>query len=466
MENNCVTKERGVKWRAWLIIIFFLVGAPLLIPLGGRDAPARLEKWVARYNGPGNGADEPSAIAVDGSGNIYVTGWSRCAGPYDDYATIKYNPSGKQLWAKRYNGAANGDDKASAIAVDRSGNVYVTGSSKVSSIYLFDYATVKYNANGRQIWVAKYAGPDNLSDAATAIAVDSSGNIYVTGWSEGSSTYYDFATVKYNTKSKQLWVARYNGPGNLYDEAYAIAVDRTGSVYVTGQSLSPGTDYDYATIKYDSSGKQLWVARYNGPGNSWDKANAIAVDGVGNVYVTGFSQNSGSGQNLDYATIKYNRNGKQLWVKRYNGPGNSDDQANAIATDALGNIYVTGRSYGSGTSYDYATIKYSPSGNRLWLKRFNSSGKSDDQARAMAMDRSGNIYITGRSKGSDFGATYDYATIMYNTNGKQIRVERYNGSPGSDDEACAIVVDGSGNVYVTGRSYAGFTLFDYITVKY
>jgi hypothetical protein len=98
------------------------------------------------------------------------------------------------------------------------------------------------------------------------------------------------------------------------------------------------------------------VRRYNGPGNYEDLAAAIVVDGSGNVYVTGWS--AGSGTDDDYATIKYGPDGNELWVRRYDGPTNSGDGASAISVDGSGNVYVTGRSIGSGTEHDYATIKY------------------------------------------------------------------------------------------------------------
>ena len=115
------------------------------------------------------------------------------------------------------------------------------------------------------------------------------------------------------------WVADYNGPGNNIDEAHAIAVDGTGNVYVTGRSYGNGIGFDYATIKYNSAGQQQWLARYTGfQGDGDDEARAIAVDKSGNVYVTGRSAGISAG--LDYATIKYNSAGQQQWVARYNGP--------------------------------------------------------------------------------------------------------------------------------------------------
>ncbi|MGB5422521.1 MAG: hypothetical protein WBN03_10200, partial [Desulfobacterales bacterium] len=138
-------------------------------------------------------------------------------------------------------------------------------------------------------------------------------------------------------------------------------VDAAGNVYVTGESIGSSSNADYATIKYDPGGNELWVARYNGPGNSNDQAAALVVDAAGNVYVTG--KNAGeksdhSGYYTDYATIKYDPDGNELWVARYSGPGNSNAKAAALAVDAAGNVYVTGGSGG-----DYVTIKLTQIGS-------------------------------------------------------------------------------------------------------
>jgi len=418
--------------------------------------------WVRRYNGPGNYYDYARAIAVDGSGNVYVTGKSRGSGTSDDYATIKYYPNGETAWVRTYDGTGNYLDGAKAIAVDGSGNVYVTGVSWGEDRY--DYATIKYYPNGDTAWVRRYNGPGNSYDHAYAIAVDGSGNVYVTGESWDSGTYWDYTTIKYYSNGNTAWVRRYHDPiGNYYDGATAIVVDGSDNVYVTGWSDGGGTRFDYATIKYYSNGDTAWVRRYNGPpGNSDDEAYAIVVDGSGNVYVTGKSR--GSGTSDDYATIKYYPNGDIDWVKRYDGPGNNQDVGLAIAVDGSGNVYVTGRSIGSGTSFDYATIKYYSNGDTAWVRRYNVPGNSDDSAHALAVDGTGNVYVTGTSVGS--GTNYDYATIKYYPNGDIDWVKRYDGPGDSCDHAYAIAVDGTGNVYVTGTSVGSGTNYDYATIKY
>src|SRR5207248_1127214 len=288
-----------------------------------------------------------------------------------------------------------------------------------------------------------------------------SGNVYVTGSSIGTAwPDYDYATIKYNSSGQQQWVARYSGPGNDLDFGNAIAVDESGNVYVTGASFGSGTGFDYATVKYDSSGHQQWVARYDGPGDGDDEAYAIAIDTSGNVYVTGYSAGSGTtndyatikydNSGFDYATIKYDSSGQQQWAARYNGPANDDDEASAISVDGSGNVYVTGYSVGSGTQEDYATIKYNASGTEEWVARYNGQANFNDDAHAIAVDAAGNVYVTGWSVGS--GTGYDYATVKYDNSGAEQWVARYDGPASVDDQSYAVAVDASGNVCVTGYS--------------
>jgi len=418
------------------------------------------EEWVARYNGPGNLGDYAYALAVDADGNVYVTGGGYGSGTSIDYATIKYDTGGGTVWVARYNGPVNEGDVARALALDGSGNVYVTGQSMGSGTY-FDYATIKYGSGGGTIWVARYNGPGNVTDRANAVAVDASGNVYVTGY---SGSYYDYATIKYDSDGNELWVRRYNGPGDGADEASALAVDGSGNVYVTGYSTGSDRSCDYATIKYDPNGDTLWVRRYSGLPGYGDLANALAVDDSGNVYVTGYSYVSDTNYE-DYATIKYDPNGDTVWVRHYNGAGSSSDWANALAVGGSGNVYVTGQSF-SGTSWDYATVKYDSGGNQLWVARYNDPADSHDVATALALDASGNVYVTGADNMTGYGELGDYATVKYDPDGNQVWVARYNGPGDGEDQAAAVAVDGSGSVYVTGRSYGSGTSQDYATIKY
>lgn len=439
------------------------------------------EEWVARFNGTGNSTDGARSLVADDYGNVYITGSATGTGTGLDYRTIKYNAAGVLQWKALWNGGANGDDEAFSIAVDGNGNVYVTGRSEGNGTG-DDYATVKYNSAGVRQWSARFNGPENGFDFAKSIKVDSKGNVYVTGESGlGANTTSDYVTIKYNTNGTRQWVARYDGPGRN-DGANALAVDEDLNVYVTGKSPAgldlDEQDADYTTIKYNKNGQELWVRRYDGPvaGNLFDEALAITLDKWGNAYVTGRSVNSNLEDANDYATVKYDANGNEQWAARYNGPGNSIDDALDIALDAWNNVYVTGYSAAAPeeTNYDYATIRYdAQNGQEVWVSRYNGPANDDDQASSLAVDKDGNVYVTGRSRG--IGTGFDFATVKYNGAGVEQSVARYNG-PGNGADGTAIfigfftshpiAVDKNGNVYVTGLSTGIGTGFDITTIKY
>ena len=421
-----------------------------------------VEAWVQRYNGPGDYNDNAARLVVDGIGNVIVTGTSVGTNSLTYYTTIKYSNMGLPLWSNRYDGP--GRSEATAIAVDTNGNVFVTGYSSAAGLLNDDdFVTIKYSGLGEPLWTNRYNGPGNGYAYARAIAVDKSGNVFVTGSDTGDSQT-DYATIKYSSAGVPLWTNRYNGPRNDADYPTAIVVDNSDDVVVTGSSPSPDGWVDYGTIKYSQAGIPLWTNRYNGPGNDWDQANAVAVDGDGSVFVTGVSHGSGTFE--DYATIKYSSAGVPLWTNRYNGPGNLGadlDAAQAIAIDDFGNVFVTGYS-GTFGSFDYVTIKYSSTGVPLWTNRYEGPANGADEANSIAVDSRGNVFVTGNSRGNE--SRDDYATIVYSNEGVPLWTNRYNGPGNYNDKATAIAADRGGNVFVTGYSEGEGSYNDYATIKY
>ncbi len=193
-----------------------------------------------------------------------------------------------------------GYDGATQLKLDASGNVYVTGKS-YGTTSDYDYATIKYSTAGVLAWVSRYNGPGNNADESYSIAVDRIGNVYVTGKSYGgTSTMQDIATVKYSSLGVQQWASRFNGASGTNDEGKSITVDTSSNVYVTGYSTNPATSDDYETIKYNSAGSQQWEIKYTNSGSAGSQDGAVSVfaDNSGNVYAAGMSA-------LDYAVVKY-----------------------------------------------------------------------------------------------------------------------------------------------------------------
>ena len=363
--------------------------------------PDGTQLWVQDLSQGQYSGTTPVDMAVDGDGNVYVTGYSQSRtyfGNYHyDYITVKYSTAGYQRWVSRYDSSVPGaatDDFARALALDAEGNVYVTGSSATGGSN-----TVKYDTNGKQLWATHNKG--TLND----VAADGAGGAYVTGTGPSKA---NFVTLRYNANGKRLWRATYNSPSKGIDVAKTLAVDATGNVVVTGSSAG-----DYATVKYSPAGKRQWAARYDGPAKGTDAPQAIAVDATGNVLVTGTSAGTGTG--ADYATLKYSPAGAQEWVARYNSPGNGTDQANAVAADAVGNVYVTG-----GAGGQYATLRYSTAGKQQWVVRYANTDNQYNQpgpasAKAIALDAQASVIVTGNAN-----TLYNFdnvATIKYVQNG-------------------------------------------------
>jgi len=380
----------------------------------GYDAASGQQRWAARYNGPGNGEDIGQAIATSPDGRtVYVAGTSDGGATGDDYAVVAYRAAtGQRLWTARYDGPAGGTQLAAGMAVAPSGtSVYVTGFSATPDGNAA--ATVALGpADGRQRWAALYRGPAGHGASATAITAGPGGDdVFVAGDSDS-----DYATEAYRASTgAQLWARRYSALRNGGDEASAItAGPHGGQVYVTGSSFGGRTDADYATVAYrGTTGKRLWVRRYNGAGRIDQPAAVAAAPGGRTVFVTGFSY--GRRTSADYATVAYRAGtGRPLWARRYNGPGNGFDRAFALAVSPDGRtVYVTGNSTGKGTGRDVTTIAYrAATGARLWLKRYGSPGSGLDGARAVAVSPGGGrVIVTGTSAGP--GGGQDLVTIAY-----------------------------------------------------
>jgi hypothetical protein len=362
---------------------------------------------------------------------------------------------GTRLWASRYNGPGNGFDQATAVAASsRGGGVFVTGYASGAGSG-FDYATIAYNgATGARLWIKRYNGPANGYDQADAVAVSPNGQtVFVTGHSQGTVSV-GIATIAYNAATgAQLWVSRY---GNSAPTSLTVSPDGR-TVFVTGTG--------YTTVAFDAAtGARLWARHYPG-GAAWSEA--VSPDGS-MVFVTGNSQGTTSN---DFATIAYSAaTGKQLWVSRYDGPVHGEDFAFAVAASPDGKMVLVSGASGGGASgaSDFATIAYdAATGAQLWLTRYNSPGDGDDQVHAMAVSPDGKaVFVTGT--GGRGRKPNDYTTIAYRTaTGAQLWLRRYSVSGNLEAIAHSVVVSPSGGtVYVTGDSLGGKTSDDYATLAY
>jgi hypothetical protein len=408
--------------------------------------------WAQSHGGISN--EYSNAICTDQNGNVYVTGTFQ--GPtftiggftLHNYGTgsldifiAKFDASGNLLWLKGAGGPK--DDWAYGICTDANGNIYITGFFQ-SPLIAFDTTILnnsdttgstdilitKYDSTGNIVW-AKQEGSGQSYDHSYGICIDVNGNIYITG-SYGYNTFTIMGHDTLNTHgSYDIFISKYDGNGNLIwaegmggnqsDEAHGICIDINSNIYVTGffqttaffdndSILCHGNTSVYVA-KYNSSGHELWVKSAIGTSYDWNSGQGISSDALGNIYITGYFQNSiifgpdtlGDNGTWSIFTAKYDSNGNALWGRC---PGGTDyDYGNSICTDASGNIFVTGyykSSYlnfggspllNSNIGYeDIFLVEYDFNGNTLLAKSIGGQ----DADFGMSVTSSGNdVYLTG-----------------------------------------------------------------------
>jgi|GEM_PF-711362 len=413
------------------------------------------EDWVKLYNHMGS-QDISNGIALDHLGNIFTAGSVlNTSSANTDYGTLKYNSAGVQQWFRLYNGSGNWLDYADDIATDAAGNIYVTGRTDAFSGNA-TCVTIKYNTSGDSLWVRSY-----VNAYCSRLLVDSGGNVYVVG-RKGDASFSDYFVIKYNSSGDSLWSRTYSGAGSFPDGATCAAVDSSGNVYISGYVYfaAPGPHSGIATIKYNASGTQQWAAVFDLATTGSHRANDIAVDNSGNVYIGGYSDTASLGRT--YLVIKYNTAGVPQWQRRYSsGVPQTTTEILSIALYGNDFLYVTGYSVFAATYYDYVTIKYNSAGAQQWVTQYHNG---TDVATKLVLDDVGNAYVTGSSSSMTNGE--DILTVKYNSAGVQQWTARWDGAAHNNDQGRDIAVDNTGNVYVTGRGLTGANNDDYVTIKY
>ncbi|MCK5115401.1 MAG: SBBP repeat-containing protein [Candidatus Aegiribacteria sp.] len=431
-------------------IIAYLI--PIVLFVGEASSDNPVEEWIVYYSGlMGFSCDVPISIALDKDGNIYIAGKSN-HGSNQDFTIIKYDTSGTEEWVAIYDGS--GFDYPYSTILDSDGNVSITGMSEGSDSG-WDYATVKYNSEGLEQWVARYQGVDDNWDISNSITSDENGNIYVTGESDrypysGGDTDYDYCTIKYNSSGEEQWVRLYDTGQETDDLGKSIFVGEDGNVYVTGGSYIDAVHhFNFTTIKYDSTGSVQWTADYDSKGNGLDIAYSIIGTADGYLYVGG-TCSFNAGGDKDYAVVKYDDDGNEQWVAYWSA---SYSSFNSMVVDNSGNVYVIC----STTAY-LDIQKYSSEGNIEWAAAF------DGHPLDICCDEAGDVYVTGSRYNGD---NYDIVTSKYcSSDGIEQWTVYFNGPDNLDDRGFALALDDSGNIFVTGSSRSNASWDDFVTIKY
>lgn len=385
--------------------------------------------WDGTWNLSGGGNVLVGALALDGSGNPIVTGAVLNGSNNYDLFTLKYSTTGTAQWHATYNGTASHYDGGTALTVDGSNNVYVTGVTTGSSTYL-DYVTIKYNSSGTQQWASTYDGY-GLNDAAAKITYNS-GSVRTVGTTQEGATDWSMTYIPYNASTGAAGTPVEISSANVViDQINGFATDAGGNIYIAGANSATATGLDFMVVKLNADLEVQWEAYTDGGDSLADVANAVAVDGSGNVYVAGYFTSATGG--TDYAVIKFNASGTKQWTFNYDGSDNGDDLATDIALDGAGNLFVTGTSHDIGNA-DYHTFWLDTAdGDVLWDERYNSVYNRDDRAAVLRVDAFGGILVMGRTVKLDsaLNERTEVTTVRYE--GREVIVP-----PDTEEQSVAI----------------------------
>lgn len=351
--------------------------------------------WVRNYQRAGNffGTD----IEVDDSGNVYVASG----------VILKYSRSGNLLWEK-YDTTAY-----SKITLNKSVEIFAGGIG-IGTYYL---TGAKFDKNGNTIWRTKYVGTAPAINKFQDMVVDNNGCLTLTCQNNTDSTFLDYLTVRYSRNGIINWARKYNGPAppNSYDLAFAITADNSCNVYVTGASMNEQSYFECVTLKYDSLGNIIWIKRIPVSANIADSGHDILTDSSQNVYIAALLSGHTS-------TIKLDPDGNIIWYRVFPEGDGSAPSYPVIVLDSIYNVYVTAIS--NSFNADYAAIKYNNNGNQIFVITYSFNEGSIDYATDMALGKNGNIYMTGVSNFAY--ATVKFSPIISSVTGNNIQYFDYS----------------------------------------
>jgi hypothetical protein len=337
------------------------------------------------------------------------------------------------------------------MAVDSEGSVRVTGTIELP--FGKNYLTLRLDLDGTLLWVRTY-GDQFSNNRAKKVAVDRTGNCYVTGEVEAPGGAGDIGTVKYDPNGVDLWVRTYDSEGRQRDSAESLVASRDGGCVVGGWARRTNTN-PALIVKYDSNGNMLWSS--TDQIGSQSSVVCIAEDSADNVVAASMCQQGDFG----YLITKYGPMGQKLWQDvRIIG-----DIPRSVVTDNLNNVIVSGGGYFPQSSLDYVTYKYSPDGVLLWKTQLAGNGRSIDYATSNVVDENGSIYVTGITSLDQINLYFKVLTVKYFSDG----TEAWRIAPNYPCLAAwPFIVKGLRNsVFVAGtmaiRRTRNFAIVDYLT---
>lgn len=366
--------------------------------------------WSSLFNGYGNSVDQTNASYLDNAGNSYVTGFTADTGLVLKMVTLKYDSGGNLLWQSVLLPAGYQRSTGFSIVADAIGNVFTTGSI-VNPNGTTDIILIKYSSVGSILDSVVYSTGSLNSESPVTILNDASGNLYVLGSAQQQGLNAEGIVIKFSPQLNFVWSKTLSGSSTLADMPVQLIMDNNGNLIACLSVNNTASGVDYGVFKLNGDSQILGEYFYNGIGNNQDIPYAVTVDNTNNIYVTGSSRSADTLGSEDIVTVKLNTSVQFQWSRAYNGVGRKIDYGTSITCDDKGSVYVGGASDKHDNHLAYALLKYNSAGDLLWFEQYSKIFYSEDFVYTVAVDNSYNVFVTGIS--FDSLSDYDIATIKY-----------------------------------------------------
>lgn len=417
-------------------------------------------EWVNNYNGADNNWDYGKDVVVDEFDNVYATGYSKGGGS-NNTTTIKYNAqTGAIIWDDvQTTSSADAGMQIEYCAIDTS---LVIGGYQ--SGQYGDFSTLKLDTSGTFQWRTNYSS-GNIRDIFWDMALDTLGRIYVGGRSSipGNVSEYDAKILRYDINGVEEWLFTYDGGYNELGTLPSAVNNNEVIIGITSNMI--GFDENIQIIKLDNSGNPIWSTIHEGDAYANDTGSELILDSDKNQIIIGSTNGFQANDLEDYAIVKMDTLGNQLWEYIYKHSEGGKDIAVSAVTDAFNNVYVTGytEELTGGGDFNITTIKLSPNGNFLWSKTYAAAAGGDDKPCAIEIDLQGNILVAGSGVET---STFDFLLLKYDPNGNLIANHSYNHPTyGLADFAYDLAVDSNNNYYLTGSTQIASGNTDFYILK-
>jgi len=444
---------------------------------GGSASLVNAQQWVSRFTNAVSWEESASyAMALRPDGGVVVTGYSQGTTNGFNFLTLCYAADGTLLWTNFYDGPGHGDDTAYGLAVGTNGDVWVAGNSMryATNDVLTDAVLIRYASNGIPLWTNRYTSSSTNGDSTGGVVVDGAGNAYINVssayWTDSFGRPDADAILKFDPLGNLVWsnifLAAAPDSGQALHDGQVVGVDPAGNLYIAGYTGTENYHTSNALVKLAGDGTPLWTNFQTI--DFLSQMAGLQFNRQGDAIITheGWTNYMLTNDRVEYVVMKYSgATGEPLWTNFMLGASYYGGDVPQTLVTPAGDVLLVGGAAGAADTGLYQVVKFNSNGVPIWTNLNANLGTTNSEIYPAAVDNAGNLYLASNAP-DPTNNSEDFITMKLSSSGQPVWTNFYDGPAGSEDDALAMVVNGMGEVFVTGQSDGSNSPFQSTTVAY